>query len=196
MITAVEQGRKLIITVGDGGDDSIVITVPPVNSTIGAQLFARWVNVTFGQTEHPEIDAEWFSRQAIGEDNWDTIEELRSAEANVVINAAFFWQTQGGGIDVVNELLGDGFPKAQQTVLTTNGLWEAFSQLQILLSGGSENLTPLPDGTPPTNTPTGTSDSSVSTLDRLPPSKKSINQNVPSQRAPSGVTSSPIGTTS
>lgn len=175
MIKAVEQGRRLVITVGDG-DDAIVVSVAPVNTKTGAAVFALWAGILFGQSEQPEVDAGNMSKIAVGEENWDIIEELRYAEGEKVINAAFFWQTQGGGIDVVNEMLGGGFPKARETLLKTNGLWEEFSLLQTLLSGASEPQTPSQDDSLATTTQPGTSGSS-STVDRLPAGKKSIHQN-------------------
>jgi hypothetical protein len=178
MITAEEQGRHLAITVGDG-DEAIIFKIQPLNTKTGAALFALWAGVAFGQSETPEVDAEGFSRLAVGEENWAALDELRWAETERVINAAFFWQTQGGGIAIVNELLGEGFPKAQETLLRANGLWEVFSQLQTYLSGVSGNQTPPRDDTPGTSTPNGISKNLESTIDKLPKAKKSINQNTP-----------------
>lgn len=181
MITAVEQGRKLIITVGDGGDGSIVIPVSPVNAKTGAAIFALWVGVLFAQSEQLLVDAQSFSKTAVGEENWDVLDnELRWAEAEQVINAAFFWQTQGGTIELVDEFLDGGYPKARDSLLKANGmttLWTEFSELMKSPDGASVNPTPSPDDTPDTSTPSGTESSSVSALDRLPSSKKSIRQN-------------------
>lgn len=151
MITASEKGRKLIITVGAGDDDAIVITVPPVSSSVGTALFALWAGVLFAQSEQPLDDATNLSKLAVGEDNWDAVQELRSSEAELVVNAAFFWNTQGGGIELVNELLRDGFPKARATLAETNGFGDALSQLQTLLDGGLANQTRELDDTPDTD---------------------------------------------
>lgn len=176
MIRAVEQGRSLVVTVGDG-DEAIVLNIPPVPTKVGMGLMALWAGIVFGQSNQAETDADQMSRTAIGADNWEQLEELRWAESSQVINSALLWNIQGGGIDVVNEFLRDGFPKAQETLLKANDLWDEFSLLMTFLSGASENQTQSPDGTPDTNTRRGTSDSSGSTLDRLPESKRSINQN-------------------
>lgn len=154
-ITAVEVGRKLQLTVGDG-DDAIVILVPPVRTSTGSALLALWAGIAFAQTEQPLVDAENLSKISVGEENWDVVDELRSEESALVINAAMFWNIQGGGIDLVQEMLRDGLPKARETLAQINGLGDALSALQTLLSGGSEIPTPSPAGTPATSTPIGT----------------------------------------
>lgn len=179
MIKAVEQGRNLIITVGAGDDDSAIdITVKPLPAKVGMGLMALWTGIFFGETEQPETDADRYSRLAVGEENWAVIEnDLRWEEMKDVINVAFFWNVPGGGIDLVNEMLRDGYPKAQESLLKSNGLWESVSLLRTWLDGVSASPTPEPAATPDTATPTGTSDSSTATVDRLPMAKRSINQN-------------------
>lgn len=167
MITAVEKGRKLIITVGAGGDDAIEIAVPPVNTAVGSAIFALWAGITFAQVGDKddtreeriakvEVNAENMAKLAIGEDNWPVVEDLRSAESTAVINAAIFWNVQGGGIELVNEMLRDGYPKARMTLATSNGLGDVLSRLQTLLDGVLANQTRSPDGTRDTRTPVGT----------------------------------------
>lgn len=156
MITAVEKGRKLVITLGDGGDDDLVITVPPVNTATGAALFALWAGIIFGQSEQAEVDATNMSKIAVGEENWPIIEGLRSAESTIVINAALFWNTQGGGIELVEEMLRDGLPKARMSLAEANGLGTELSQLQTWLDGVSESQTQSQAATPATSTPIGT----------------------------------------
>lgn len=158
MISAVEKGRNLEVTVGDG-DDAIVITVPPVPARVGAAILALWLGVAFAQSDEPEVDVENMSKMAVGEGNWGTVEELRWAESEKVINAATFWNVQGGGIDLVNEMLQDGVPKARQTLCERNGYGETYSQLLTLLSGESGNPTRAQAATPATGTPIGTSGS-------------------------------------
>jgi hypothetical protein len=156
MITAVEKGRKLVITLGDGDDDNLVITVPPVNTATGAALFALWAGIVFAQSEQPEVDATNMSKIAVGEDNWPIVEDLRSAESTVVINAALFWNTQGGGIELVQEMLREGLPKARMSLAEANGLGTELSQLQTWLDGVSASQTLSPVATPDTSTPVGT----------------------------------------
>lgn len=159
MITAEEKGRKLIITVGAGEDDAIVIPVPPVSTAVGAGIFALWAGILFAQSDQAEVDAVNMSKMAVGEENWAVVEELRSAESTVVINAAMFWNVQGGGIELVQEMLQDGLPKARQSLAASNGLAAELSQLQTLLDGVLASQTPSPAGTPGTSTPVGTSGS-------------------------------------
>lgn len=159
-ITAVEKSRNLEITVGDPGDPtSIVLTIKPLPSSAGARLLALWAGVAFAASQQPEDDALDLSRTAIG-DEWETFETLRSAEQADVFNAAFFWNVQGGGIALVNEMLRDGLPKAQQTLASANGYAQDYSLLTTLLSGGAGNVTPSQADTSATSTQPGTGESS------------------------------------
>lgn len=155
-ITAEEKGRKLVLTVGDDAD-SIIITVNPINAALGSALYALYAGIAFAATEHPEVDAESMAKLALGEENWPVVEnDLRSAEAKDVVNSAIFWNVQGGGIDVVNELLtGGGLPKARDLLLEANGHSTISEQLQTLLNGASVNPTPSPAATPTTPTRSG-----------------------------------------
>lgn len=166
MITASEKGRKLELTIGDE-DDGLVILVPPVDTATGAGLLALWAGILFAQSEQPETDAVNMGKIAVGEENWTVVESLRSAESTLVINAALFWNVQGGGIDLVQTMLRDGLPKARTALAEANGLVEALSLLQTLLNGESENQTPPPDATSDTRTPVGTS-GSFGTLGKKP----------------------------
>lgn len=191
-ITATERGMNLALTIGDESD-SFTVVIPPVGAKVGTMLLALWAGIAFGQSDQADVDAEAMSRLAVGSENWEIIQGseptedgsapqypgLRWAVADKVINAAFFWNSQGGSLEQVQALLDEsagGFPKAQELLLRTNGLWEEFELLQTLLSGASENPTPSPGDTPDTSTPSGTETASSSTLDRLPNSKRSINQ--------------------
>lgn len=185
MIKAHERGRSLVLTVGDG-DDALEVVVRPVPGKIGSAMLAQWCGVLFGQSSQPEEDATDFSMAAIGEENWALVtDELRFAEAEQVINAALFWQMQGGSIALVNEYLAEGLPKARLSLLQAVGLGDAFSQLQTLLNTASASPTPSPAATPDTSTrpssapsgaPTPPSGSASKTVDRLPPTKRSIGQ--------------------
>lgn len=159
-IKAYERGRKLILDVGDEGDDDMIrVTVKPINAAQGAALQALHAGITFAQSEDVERDALLMGKLAVGEENWDVIDnDLRWSEAEAVIHAAFFWNVQGGGVDltnmVLNEALG-GHPKALSTLMERNGLSQAFGLLKTLLSGGEVAETPEPDGTNGTTTPPG-----------------------------------------
>lgn len=159
-ITAAEKGRNLILTVGEEGeDDTVTLTVRPVNAETGATLLALWLGIAFGHSSKPQDDATALGKTALGEDNWPALETLRSAEATDVINAAFFWNVQGGGIDLVNEMLRDGLPKAQETLASRNGFGQELSQLTTLLLSVAASETRAPAGTSGTSTPVGSSGS-------------------------------------
>jgi hypothetical protein len=167
-ITAVEKGRNLEITVGDAGaDDSLVFTVKPLPSSAGARLLSLWAGIAFAGTAQPEEDALDLGQTVIG-DEWDKIDELRSAESTDVINAAFLWNVQGGGIELVNEMLRDGLPKAQATLASASGFAQDFSALTTLLSGGAGAAIPSPGDTSATSTPSG-SDASSNEAPTNPP---------------------------
>lgn len=159
-IQAYERGRKLIIDAGDEGDEDFVrVTVKPINAKQGAALQALHAGIAFGQAELPEEQAELMGKLAVGEENWPIIDgQLRWQEAEAVVHAAFFWNVQGGGIDLVNTVLNEGLgghPKALSLLMERNGLSHAFGLLQTLLNSGEENETPEPAGTSATSTPPG-----------------------------------------
>lgn len=159
-LKAYERGRSLIIDVGDEGDDGFIrLTVPPVPAKIGAALQALHAGIAFAQSEDVDRDATMLGKLAVGEENWPIIDnELRWAEAEAVIHAAFFWNVQGGGIDLVNMVLNGelgGHPKALSTLMERNGLSRAFGLLTTLLDSAAEDATPSPDGTSDTSTQPG-----------------------------------------
>ena len=159
-IKAYERGRKLIIDLGDEDEEDFIrVTVKPVPSQAGASLQALHAGIAFGQSEDPNRDATLMGKLAVGEENWDLIDrELRWRESEAVINASFFWNVQGGGIDLVNVLLNEalgGHPKALSMLMTRNGLSKPFELLTTLLSSDEANVTPEPDDTSDTNTPPG-----------------------------------------
>ena len=181
-ITATERGRNLILIDGaDDPDTAVEITVRPINVKLGAALFALYMGIAFGQSEHPEVDATNMGKLAVGEENWpifegDTDVVLRSSVAEQMIHAATFWNIQGGGIDLVQTMLDSsgGAPKARQLLMERTGFGEAFSALTTLLSSASASQTPSPAATPATSTR-----KSSGTASRLPVEKRSIRQNTP-----------------
>ncbi len=158
---AYEQGRNLHIDLGEEGDDGFVrVVVKPIRAKLGSALMQLWFGIAIGQSDDSLRDAEGMGKLAIGEENWPIIDELRWAEAETVIHAAFFWNVQGGAIDLVNILLEQngatgGYPKAQETLQQRSGLSTVFEQLRTLLSSGVDDETPAPDGTSDTSTPSG-----------------------------------------
>jgi len=155
VITAREKGRQLELIVG-GGEDALTFLVPPIPAAAGSQLLADWIGVAFAaQTgEEAENTVRNLAQTALGEDNYHAIQDLRWGEQQDLVNAAFMWNVQGGGIDLVNEYLSGGLPKARETLLKAVGLWDAFSLLQTSLSSALENLTSTADS-PDTTTPSG-----------------------------------------
>lgn len=160
--TATERGRSLVITFGDPGEpDSRSVTVAPIRASLGAALYALWAGIAFGQSEHPEVDAVSMGKLAVGEENWTILdEELRWQESQDLIHAAFFWNVQGGGIDLVNTMLEQngatgGYPKAQELLVGRNGHSKAFGLLKTLLSSDAAAETPSPDDSSATSTPPG-----------------------------------------
>lgn len=189
-IAARELGRNLILTLGgpeDGMTDEEVeiaaaeavrIVVPPVNAQQGAEIWAHYARILFGTTEESEEDTAvrmtkyalgaWADDDATDEQRakadarWAVIETLRWSEAEQVCQLALYWNSQGGGIDVVNAMLEDGHPKAQELLLTQNQLWNVYSRLRMLMrSQNSEGATKILEQVASigTNTPTGTSPS-------------------------------------
>ncbi len=160
-IKAYERGRKLMVDLGDEAepDELIRIAIKPIPAKQGAVLQALHAGVAFGQSEDPERDVTFMGKLAVGEENWELIDgDLRWSESEAVVNAAFFWNVQGGGIDLVNTLLNEalgGYPKALSTLMQRNGLSTAFGQLTTLLSSVEGDETPVPDGTSDTSTPDG-----------------------------------------
>ena len=162
-LKAYERGRTLIIDLGDEGDEDFLrITVQPINARLGLVLQALHAGIQFGQSGTLEADATNMGRIAVGTENWDIIDgpesTLRWAEANAVINAAFFWNVQGGGIDLVNTFLNPelgGHPKALSTLMQRNGLLPAFEQLTTLLDSVADAEIQSPAGTNDTSTRAG-----------------------------------------
>jgi len=159
---AYERGRALIVDFGDEHEAGFQrVTIRPISAKLGASLYALWAGIAFGQSEQPEIDATSMGKLAIGTENWDLIEEeLRWQESQDLIHAAFFWNVQGGGIDLVNTMLEQngatgGYPKAQELLVGRNGHSEAFGLLKTLLSSAEAGETPSPDATSATSTPPG-----------------------------------------
>ena len=142
MITAREKGRHLELIVG-GGDDMLSFLVPPISAKTGAKLLSDFVGVAFAQVEGQEAldTAASLAETALGTEVFEQIQDLRWAEQEQITNAAFMWNVQGGGIDLVNEYLAGGLGKARETLLRAVGLWEAFSLLETSLVSEWERLT-------------------------------------------------------
>lgn len=184
--TAREHEGNLLLDFGDGTG----YTVYPVPSSTGIEIQALLVGLATGFTmnEHgPDkvmADTERVAKLAIGinpdqpkkrrrapnraeqeqAQRWREFDQLRSARATVVSQAAILWNTGGGGIDAVNDLLDEagGYPKALGRVMQSSGLGEQFELLKTWLDGaaarGQRSAT---GGSVPTTTPTGSSSTSA-----------------------------------
>jgi hypothetical protein len=127
MITAAEKGRHLVFTIGDE-EDSIAIRVPPLPHKEGGELFALWVEVKFESQEPEDATAlgTALAKKALG-DAFDDLDVLRSAESNVVANAAILWNIGGGGIEFVDEYLANGLEAAHEKYLKDTGLYAMYA---------------------------------------------------------------------
>lgn len=166
-ITAKEIGRSLVITLGGATDDMSEeereiaaqgvtrIVVQPVTAQQGAEIWAHYARILFATTEEDEnetaVRMTRIALNAYADDDatpeeadraaaqWARIEALRWSEAEQVSQIALYWQSQGGGIDVVEALLRDGHPKAQELLLTANDLWNVYSRLRMLMRSQSSD---------------------------------------------------------
>ncbi|QIK63835.1 hypothetical protein G7068_12015 [Leucobacter viscericola] len=144
--TARELNGNLIIDFGDGTD----YMVYPVPGKIGIEIQAILVGITMGTTGHEHgadrlaSDTEKIAKLALGvpvkgrtNKRWAEFDKLRSARATVVSQAAILWNTGGGGIDAVMDLLeeGGGYPKALGRVMQSSGLGDQWKILRTWLDG-------------------------------------------------------------
>lgn len=164
MTTATERQGNLIIDFGDGTG----FTVYPVPGKIGIEIQSLLVGVGTGTTlfaqgtEQHQDAAERIAKLALGyptkkrrqapNKRIQEFENLRAERQTIVVQCATMWNTGGGGIDAVNDLLGEGgsYPKALGRVMESSGLGEAFAALQTLLAGAGKTSE---EGS--TSTPTG-----------------------------------------
>ncbi|MGI6878838.1 hypothetical protein [Microbacterium sp. gxy059] len=142
MITAREKGRRLEVIIG-GGEDALTFLVPPVPARVGAELLADWVGIKFGATppEDAPAKATTLAQRVLGDEVFEQISDLRAAEQTDVVNVAFMWNVQGGGIELVQTYISDGMGKAHERLLKTTGLADVHSLLRTSLDSASENLT-------------------------------------------------------
>ena len=178
MINVQEQGRNLVFTLGEG-DDTLNITVKPVNGKVGRAIFEIWLRLLANESTDLEGDSNRMARLALGAENCRLIEGdnvnddgefidaegklipegkespgLRQEEAEQVINGAIFWQMQGGGWAVVVEFMAGGLPKAVMLIMDRNGLLTTTEQSNRSLSGALASPTKR-DAFGVTTTPSG-----------------------------------------
>lgn len=145
-ITAHEHAGNLVINFGDNTE----YTIYPVPGRIGIEIQVLLVGLTVGTTmrEHGAdrvlADTEKIAKLALGvplkgrtNRRWREFDQLRSARATIVSQAAILWNTGGGGIDAVNDLIDEagGYPKALGRVMQSSGLGDQYKLLRTWLDG-------------------------------------------------------------
>lgn len=177
--TAQELNGNLVIDFGDGSD----YTIYPVPGKIGIEIQALLVGISLGTTMHeqgPEAvieNTERLTKLALGmpdapakrrrrapnraeqaaQERFTEFEQMRAARQQVIAQAAMLWNTGGGGLDAVQDLLDEagGYPKALGRVMESSGLGAQYQVLRTWL-GSAENTsatasTPNPTGGPSTS---------------------------------------------
>ncbi|MHA3724319.1 hypothetical protein ACXR2T_10610 [Leucobacter sp. HY1910] len=165
--TAREHLGNLIIGFGDGTD----YTIYPVPGSIGLEIQALLVGLTLGTTAHEQgadqviSDTERIAKLALGvplkgksNKRWREFDQLRSARATLISQAAILWNTGGGGIEAVEDLINEagGYPKALERVMQSSGLGAQYKILRTWLDGVG-----VTSETASTQSPTGTGTTSV-----------------------------------
>lgn len=165
--TAREEGRNLIIDLGEAG----TFTIPPMRGSAGKNALDSLLSITFGQTRKDEG-----AEQEIKQTRDLTLSclgctsrlsfrrrrqfvRMRASHQELVGMAAILWNVHGGSIDAVNDLLdeqGGGYPKALGRVMESCGLGKAYEALTTLLNGVSQAQNSATDSLTGTSTPTGT----------------------------------------
>lgn len=128
-----EQGRKLILTFGEG-DDIIEMTIQPLPSAKGRELTNLWLEVAFPalaavglnmSLEDVEKAAEELVTLALGAENEATLEQLRLQEQAEAIAAAVMWNGVEADDALLKTLVNDGYPAARSAYATRLGFGEA-----------------------------------------------------------------------
>lgn len=140
MITAVEKGRRLHVTIGEG-DDSLNFVVPPVNTEQGSILLVHFLGIYTGTSDKPALEGVALAKVALSEDVYESAQELRPAEFDELAGAAMYWNVFGGGQEALDAFLAGGHPKASEVVLSRAGVHETRPS-KTSPSSESENPTP------------------------------------------------------
>lgn len=168
--TATETAGNLVIDFGDGS----TYTIYPVPGKIGIEIQALLVGISLGTTlneQGPDAvieNTERLTKLALGiptkkrrqapNRRWTEFEQLRSSRQVIVSQAAILWNTGGGGIDAVQDLVeeaGGGYPKALGRVMRSSGLGDQYELLRTWLDSAASTSatasTPNPTGGPSTS---------------------------------------------
>lgn len=182
MITAAESGRNLIIQV-EGLAPYIINPLPGFAGQKAVEIF---LNVAARQLQPEALLEAWQLAVDGVDENDNTItdgptftrisRELRLKEQDIVVQAAFYWQSVLG-IDGVNVLLEGGEGLAASKKVLELLIWTlGISPTQTERSSALETLIQSPGLTPLTPR-------STTTVDMLPPSKRGFMQNRRERRA-------------
>lgn len=161
--TAHENEGNLVIDFGDGTN----YTIYPVPGSIGIEIQTLLVGVALGVTMHEQgaeaviENTDRLTKLALGVPTekkltkfrkkapnaqaqaavrrFKDFEELRGARQNVVAQAAILWNTGGGGIAAVEDLLNEagGYPKALGRVMESSGLGDKYQLLRTWLDSAA-----------------------------------------------------------
>ncbi|WP_449281255.1 hypothetical protein [Leucobacter sp.] len=177
--TAKEHLGNLVIDFGDGTD----YTIYPVPGSIGIEIQTLLVGISLGTTMHGQgpdqvlADTERLTKLALGmpteaskrrrkapnraeqaaRQRFTAFEGLRQARQQIVAQAAILWNTGGGGIEAVEDLLNEagGYPKALGRVMDSSGLGDKYALLRTWLDSAADTSatasTKSPDGGPNTS---------------------------------------------
>lgn len=106
MITAKMQGRRLVLTVEteEGEPPVEPFYISPMGAKAGRELSVRYLYTSEGlPIEDGDVAADMV--RAVGQENYDRAdEELSQNEGELILRAAYFWQSVGG-MDAVHTLL-------------------------------------------------------------------------------------------
>lgn len=183
--TAREEAGNLILDFGDGS----TYTIYPVPGSAGIEIQSLLVGVALGVTmneQGPEAviaNTDRLTKLALGipteakkrfrkapnqkeqaaQRRHAEFDQMRAARQTIVAQAAILWNTGGGGIDAVNDLLNEagGYPKALGRVMESSGLGDKYKVLKAYLDGVVQEPSSETGSTPSTTTPTGTANTSV-----------------------------------
>lgn len=197
MITAQLQGRRLALTVETEPDEPAIapIIVEPLAARVGRELSTRYLFAVEGVlADTTVINADVL--RALGKENAERIDgELSQSEAELVLQAAYLWQTLGGMEAVRAYLEPDengeqGGDAAKGKALAAFRLRAVPLLSQIRHSLESARRTQQAD-TPATDTPPG----GATNGDGLSTSPSNAPEQAPSNPSPSPTRSDSAGTT-
>ena len=162
--TAREEAGNLILDFGDG----TTYTIYPVPGSVGVEIQGLLVGISLGvtmQEQGPETvmeNTDRLTKLALGvptrkrrqapNRRMTEFEQLRAARQTVVAQAAILWNSGGGGIEAVDDLLNEagGYPKALGRVMQSSGLGAQYEVLRTWLDSAASTSetasTPSPSG--------------------------------------------------